>query len=158
MRQAAPYLPPAIYAVIQYRLAQLSPAARELVALAAVVGRSFTFEIVAQAGGSDEATLVRSLDELWQRRVVREHGAHAYDFSHDRIRDVAYTEIRPAQRHLLHRRVAEALEQTHAGTALDTVSSQIASHYEQAGVPERAVPFYRRAGLAAQRVYANREA
>ncbi|HEX9370854.1 MAG TPA: AAA family ATPase [Roseiflexaceae bacterium] len=151
-------LPPAIYAVIQYRLAQLSPAARELVAVAAVVGRSFTFAIIAHAGGGDEATLVRSLDELWQRRVVREHGAHAYDFSHDRIRDVAYAEIRPAQRYLLHRRVAQALEQTHAGTALDMVSSQVAVHYEQAGVPERAIPYYRRAGLVAQQVYAHREA
>jgi predicted ATPase len=151
-------LPPAIYAVIQYRLAQLSPAARELVAVAAVVGRSFTFAIVAQAGGSDEATLVGSLDELWQRRVVREHGANAYDFSHDRIRDVAYAEISPARRRLLHRRVAEALEQMHAGTALDMVSSQVAVHYEQAGMPEQAVPYYRHAGLVARQVYANREA
>jgi hypothetical protein len=151
-------LPPAIYAVIQYRLAQLSPAARELVDVAAVVGRSFTFEIVAQAGDNDEATLVRSLDELWRRRVVREHGAKAYDFSHDRIRDVAYAEISPARRRLLHRRVAQALEQAHAGTALDMVSGQVAAHYEQAGVLEKAVPYYRRAGLAAQQVYANSEA
>jgi predicted ATPase len=147
-----------MYAVIQYRLAQLSPQARELAGLAAVVGRFFTFEIVAQAGDGDEATLVRSLDELWQRRIVREHGANAYDFSHDRIRDVAYAEISPARRRLLHRRVAEALEQTHAGPALDMVSGQVAVHYEQAGVPEKAVPYYRRAGLAARQVYANSEA
>src|SRR5262249_10984627 len=150
--------PPAIYAVIQYRLAQLSAAARELVGLAAVVGRSFTFAIVAQAGGSDETTLIRSLDELWQRRIGREHGAPAYDFSPDRIRDVAYAEISPARLRLLHRRVAEALEQMHAGPALDMVSSQIAIHYEQAGVLEQAVLYYRRAGLAAQQVYANSEA
>ena len=35
----------------------------------------------------------------------------AYDFSHDRLRDVAYAELSRPRRRLLHRRVAEALLQ-----------------------------------------------
>ncbi|MDQ2906956.1 MAG: hypothetical protein M3Y81_25885 [Chloroflexota bacterium] len=33
-----------------------------------------------------EEVLVRGLDELWQRRIVRERGGDAYDFSHDKLR------------------------------------------------------------------------
>jgi predicted ATPase len=57
-------LPPKVYTVIRSRLMQLSAAAQELVSLAAVVGRSFTFDILAATGSQDEETLVNSLDEL----------------------------------------------------------------------------------------------
>ena len=76
--------------VLEARLAQLSPPARELAGLAATIGREFSFELLAKASGCDEDALVRELDELWQRRIVREHGADAYDFSHDKLREVAY--------------------------------------------------------------------
>lgn len=103
-------LSPTIQAVITARLSHLSASARQLAGLAATIGRSFTFEILAQAGSDDEDTLIRGLDELWQRRIVREQGRHAYDFSHDIIREVAYVELSAARRRLLHRRVAGALE------------------------------------------------
>ena len=41
---------------------------------------------------------------------------------------------------------------------LDVVSGQIAAHYEHAGLPERAIPYYRLAGEVAMRIYANAEA
>jgi hypothetical protein len=80
-------LPPKVQSVLQARLAQLSPAAAELVALAATVGREFTYDVLAQSSGHDEDTLVTGLDELWRRRIVREHGLNAYDFSHDKLRE-----------------------------------------------------------------------
>lgn len=150
-------LPPKIYAVIESRLAQLSPPARELAALAAVIGRAFTLAVLATAGDADEATLVQALDELWQRRILHEHGAGGYDFSHDRIRDVAYAGISPARSRLLHRRVAQALEQTYHAD-LDPVSGQIAGHYAQAGLPEPALRYYEQAALVAQQFYAHEDA
>ncbi len=148
---------PTVQAVIRARLAQLSPQAHELVGLAAVIGRAFTFEILARASGGDEDTLVRGLDELWRRRIVREQGVNAYDFSHEKLREEAYAALHTAQRCLLHRRVAEALEMVSA-QALNSVSGYIATHYEQAGMVEQAVTYYQRAAEAAQRIYANAEA
>lgn len=107
------HLPQTVQAVIAERLAQLSPPARELVSMAAVIGHAFTFEVLAQASGADEDTLVSGLDELWQRRIVREQGQDAYDFSHDKIREVAYTALSAVRRRLLHRKVAEALVMVH---------------------------------------------
>jgi DNA-binding SARP family transcriptional activator len=148
---------PTVQAVISARLAQLSPQARELVGLAAVLGRAFTFEVLGRASGGDEETLVRSLDELWRRRIVREQGVNAYDFSHDKLREGAYAALHTAQRCLLHRRVAETLEMVYT-QALDSVSGYIATHYEQAGMVEQAVTYYQRAAEAAQGIYANAEA
>ncbi|MGN5476609.1 hypothetical protein ACTMU2_05030 [Cupriavidus basilensis] len=84
-------------------------------------------------------------------------GGLAFDFSHDKIRDVAYAEVSPLQRRRLHLRVARALEQA-SGDAPDAASAQIASHYEQAGQPAQAAAFYRRAAGVAQSVYAYDEA
>ncbi len=143
--------------MLEARLAQLSPPTRELAGLAATIGREFSFKLLAKASGRDEDTLVRELDELWQRRIVREHGADAYDFSHDKLREVAYSGMSAARRRLLHRHAAQALETLHAAE-LDPVSHQVAAHYERAGLPEQAAPYYLRAAEVARQVYANEEA
>ncbi|MDQ3678534.1 MAG: AAA family ATPase [Actinomycetota bacterium] len=150
-------LPPRAHSVIEARLAQLSPVAQELASLAATVGRAFTFEVLEQASSRSEEQVVEALDELWQRRIVRERGVDAYDFSHDKLREAAYRRTGSARRRMLHRRVAQALERLH-GADLDSVSGQLAAHYEYAGWIERAIDFYARAATVAQHVYANEEA
>jgi predicted ATPase len=150
-------LPPRVHAVIAARLAQLSAPARDLAGLAATIGRAFTFDVLARASNYDEDSLVRGLDELWRRRIVREQGANAYDFSHDKIREVAYAEVSPIQRQLIHRRVARTLETIYAGDS-DPISAQVAAHYEQGAMPDQAIQYYQRAAEVAQRVYANEEA
>ncbi len=153
----APALPPSVRAVIQRRLALLSPAAQVLAQTAAVIGRKFDFDVLAQASGQDEAAVVEGMEELWQRQIIRGQGRAAYDFSHDGIRAVAYDDIGPVGRRAIHLRVAQALEAFHADD-LDALSGQIAAHFEQAGQTQAAIKFYRRAAAAAQRIYANAEA
>jgi DNA-binding SARP family transcriptional activator len=149
-------LPAGVRTVISGRLAQLSPPARELAALAAMVGRAFTLDILTRIGHTDEDSIVRALDELWQRRIVSEKGLATYDFTHDKLREIAYAEISAPQRSLWHRRIAHALETLYAAN-LDPASGQIAAHYEHGGSIERALPYYRRAALVAQRVFAHED-
>ncbi len=149
--------PPKVQSVIEARLAQLSPSARDMVGLAAAVGREFTFAVIREAGAQDEDTLVRGLDELWQRRIIREQGTNAYDFSHDKIREVAYALVGPAMRTRLHLSIAGALESIYASDP-GGIAGEIASHYERAGLPENAVPWYQRAAEVAQAVFANEDA
>ena len=153
---AAVSLPPKVQAMIESRLNQLSTNARELAEYAAVTGREFSFEVLAQAKEQDEEALVHSLDELWQRQIVREQGAFTYDFSHDKIREVVYSRISQARRRLLHRRIAEALLRLQREDATD-ISAQLARHYEHAHLPEQAIAYYQKAAEVAQRVYANAE-
>ena len=140
-------LPPKVYAVIQSRLAGLSPKTRKLASLAATIGRSFDYELLLTASDESEDAVAYGLDELWQRRIINEQGINAYDFSHDRIRDVAYAEISPAIRKLFHLHVAAALLQLHAAD-LDSVSTQLAVHYGEAGLVDEAVSWRLRAAQA----------
>lgn len=160
LMQADSPLPPTVQSVLAARLTQLSPLAHEVANVAAVIGREFVFSVLVQASGQSEDAVVRGLDELWQRRLVREHGtgiAEVYDFSHDKIREQVYNSLSPASRRLLHRRVAAAFEQVYANH-LDVVSGQLAAHFERAGLPEQAILYYQRAGKVAMDIYANGEA
>ena len=76
--------------VIESRLAQLSEPARDLLASAATIGREFTSDVLARVSQLGDDPLVGALDELWRRGIVRERGSDAYDFSHDKIREVVY--------------------------------------------------------------------
>jgi predicted ATPase len=150
--------------VIARRLAQLSPSARDLVSLAATIGREFSATVLRQASNRGDEPLARDLDELWRRYIIREaSGAHGavtdrYDFTHDKIREAAYEGLNPIRRRWLHRQVAQALENNATESNSNTVSAQVALHYELAGMPEQAIPHLMRAAVAARRVYANETA
>ncbi|MBI3957268.1 MAG: hypothetical protein HY328_00565, partial [Chloroflexi bacterium] len=150
-------LPPKLQAVIESRLARLSQEAREIAAQAAVLGRSFTYPVLVRACGLDEAKLVDGLDELWRQRVIREVSGEGYDFSHDRIRDVAYGVISQARRRLLHRRAGEALLRVHA-EELGPVQGQLGHHFASAGESLAAIGYYRQAAAVALERYAHAEA
>ncbi len=150
-------LPHRVQAVIQERLARVSFPARRLLALAAIIGREFTYEILHRAFEGNEESVLLGLEELWQQRLIREQTRMAYDFSHGIIREVVHAAIPSARQAALHRRVATALESLYA-TQLDTVCGRLAYHWEHAGFPERAVQYHLRAGQVAQRLFANDEA
>lgn len=151
------FLPPRVQAVIEARLSQLSPGAREVAAFASALSTKFSFELLSQAGDYSEEELVSSLDELWRRRLVREVDEADYDLSHGKIRDVAYAALSRPRRQHVHRRLAEALEIVHTAD-LDQVSGRIASHYVQAGEPHKAFDFYVHAAEHAASLYAYGEA
>jgi DNA-binding SARP family transcriptional activator len=150
-------LSPKVQAVIESRLVALSPPARDLLGVAATIGRDFTVDVLAEASGAAEDVMVGGLDELWRRRIIAERGVASYDFTHDKIRDVAYRALDPAQRRRHHRNVAEALRRRYAADP-GPVSGQLAVHLERAGAIEPAVDWYARAAEAAQLLYAHVEA
>lgn len=144
-------------AVIAARIRQLTPTAQRVVELAAAIGRDFDADVLEASTDLDGADLVEGLDELWRRRIIREQGLNRYDFSHDRIREVAYDRIAPAARRVLHRRVAQALEVRHRGD-IDPIAAQLAAQLESAGLAVRAREMYERAAAVAARVRASAEA
>ena len=150
-------LPPKLRAVIAERLDQLSPTGFELMNMAAVIGREFGFALLVAVSRQSEDEVVRGLDELWRQRIVREVGAGEYDFTHSKLREVAYAASSLTRRRLLHRYAAEALEDLVGGDDA-RASGQIAHHYDLAAFPERAIPHYRRAAEAARALYAHEEA
>ena len=146
-----------VHAVIAARLAQLTAPSYELAGLASVVGRPFSFELLVKATDWDEGSVSQALDELWQRRIIESRGASEYDFTHDRLREVACEELSLVRQRYLHRRVARALAEVF-GADIESWNGQIASHFEQAGMAEEAIEHYWRAATYARQRYADTEA
>ncbi len=146
-----------VHAVIAARLGQLTPASYELAGLASIIGRPFSFELLEKATDWDEASLAHALDELWRRRIIESRGASEYDFTHDRLCEVACAELTLVRRRYLHRRVARALAEVHAAD-IESWNGQIAAHFEQAGMAEEAIACYERAAGYARQRYAQTEA
>jgi predicted ATPase len=146
-----------VHSVIAARLAELSAASYELAGVASVIGRPFTVELLEKATDWDELSVSQALDELWRRRIIESRHASEYDFTHDRLREVACSELTPVRRRYFHRRVARALGEVY-GADIEIWSGQIASHFEQAGMAGEAIEYLRRAAGYARQRYANAEA
>lgn len=146
-------LPSSVDAVIAQRLGALSERARQMSGLAAAVGQAFTMELLTKTRLFNEAATVRAIEELCRRRMVHEIGTGLYDFTHDRLREVAYRELSPARQRWYHRRLAEALEAT-AAAGTDR-AARIAAQWEGAQLPARAVRHYQEVALSARQVHAH---
>ncbi|MEZ4677395.1 MAG: ABC transporter substrate-binding protein [Caldilineaceae bacterium] len=151
-------LPAKIEAMIQTRLAHLSPEAHTVVNLASVIGRSFDYGLLQASGSWEEEQLVDLLDELLEREIIREQSGDTYDFAHDSLREVAYAGISRTRRRLLHRRVAQALEADHKSAPTGLLTATLAHHYVEAGNQEQAIHYLLTAGDQARQLYANAEA
>ena len=145
-----------IHAVISARLASLSRASYELAALASIVGRPFSFELLEKASDWDERSISEALDELWHRRIIESCGGAQYDFTHDRLRDVAKLELSPVRLRYLHRRLARALSEVYS-SGIQEWNGQIAFHYEEAGMAEQAIDHLCAAASLARHRFAYRD-
>ena len=130
---SAPLPAGGLTAVLNNRLDHATAPAREVAGLAAAVGTNFTLDLLTEASDLDADMVVEAVDELWRRRIMHEFG-DGYDFSHDLLRETAYTHVSPPKRWLLHRRIAQALELLQADD-IDAVSAQLAEQYARGGRP-----------------------
>ena len=149
-------LPGSIAELLGSRVSAASETARQLLAAAAVLGRSFDEDTVREVSGRSEEEVVVALEELTRRRLVDEV-SDVYDFGHDRVRELVYQTTSLARRRLLHRRAAEALvarERRDPGAQ----AVVIAEHYRLAGRESEAAEYFRLAGERARGLYANAEA
>jgi serine/threonine protein kinase/predicted ATPase len=146
-----------VHAVIAARLAQLTAASYELAGVASVVGRPFSLELLEKATDWDEGSVSQALDELWRRRIIESRGASEYDFTHDRLREVACSELTLVRQRYLHRRVARALAEVYEGD-VEPWNGQIGFHFQQTGMADEAIERYERAAAYARQRYADAEA
>jgi DNA-binding SARP family transcriptional activator/tetratricopeptide (TPR) repeat protein len=149
-------IPETVSEAVSIRLNQLSQVARQMLEAGAVLGLTFSYPLIRQTAGRTEMEAVDGLDELVGNYVLQPE-ADGFHFHHDIIRMVVYEHLSPWRRRLLHRRAAETLEDLDPGAA-ESISGQIAFHFEEAGLLEQALPYYRRAADWMRRIYANDEA
>jgi DNA-binding SARP family transcriptional activator len=166
-------MPANVRELLRLRLAAASEPGQQLLASAAVIGRSFDFETLRDVSGRSEAETIAGLEELIARRIITENKAStespgkkiileptlAYDFGHGKLRQVEYEQTSLARRRLLNRRAAETLVVQARGLRKNEVlESRIANHYQLAGMDAQAAQFYQLAGDFARTIYANQTA
>ena len=148
-------LPSRVRELVVSRLERLSRASREIVQVAAVVGREFDLDMLVRAAGMAESEVASSLEELVRRQLVRAVGER-FEFTHERIREVAYEQTR-GRRLLLHARVAEAVEAL-ADVRPEASLDALTHHYAQTDNAQKAVHYLTRFAEAAIRAYAHPDA
>jgi DNA-binding SARP family transcriptional activator/tetratricopeptide (TPR) repeat protein len=164
-------LPARVEAVIAERIGRLSQGLRDILAVAGVEGETFTAEVVARVRGIDEQEVVRRLSgELDKRhRLVRAQGlqqleaAHlsCYRFRHILFQRYLYNSLDPVERAHLHRAVGTALEALYEAEKVEiiaVIAPELARHFQEAGITEKAVAYLHQAGARAVRMSAHEEA
>lgn len=140
------------------RLHAVGGTAAQMLASAAVIGRSFDFDIARDASGRGDEETAAALEELTTAGLVVER-AGAYDFTHAQLRSLAYAETGLARRRLLHRRVASALAERGRRRRSDGSSAGvIAGHLQLAGDESAAAEYAALAGDHAAALLADAEA
>ena len=97
-------LPPTVRDVVGSRIERLSPAAREVANVAAIVGARLTFDQLSALSRLDSNALAEALSELCAQRVLEEiplTGDTAYDFAHPILQQVTYAAVGSARARLL---------------------------------------------------------
>ena len=131
-RSRCTLVPPKVRALIQARLAKLSPAARQLVMAAAVLGKQESVKVLWQLSELGVQAGVEALEEAVNSGLLHEEEAAvgqpgSYRFTHELIREVVYTELGQARRQLLHQRALAVLH------TLGTSAAELVYHVLAAG-------------------------
>jgi class 3 adenylate cyclase/predicted ATPase len=139
-------IPSTLHASLLARLDRL--ATKEIAQLGATIGRGFSYELLRAVSPLDEAMLQHGLKQLVEAELVYQRGllpqAH-YLFKHALIRDTAYQSLLKSSRQQYHRQIAQVLA-TRFPEIVETQPELVARHYTEAGLIERAIPYWQQAG------------
>jgi class 3 adenylate cyclase/tetratricopeptide (TPR) repeat protein len=134
--------------------------AKAVAQVAAVIGRTFPFDLVAAVSGIDVDLLTELLDRLVESDLVFETGTPPqtdYVFKHVLVQEIAYESLLRRTRRRVHGHIARLLEER-IDTSVNTAPEVVARHYEAAGSIERAAELYQLAAARAAAGSAHREA
>src|SRR5581483_9354928 len=118
------------------------------------------------AAGVGEVEAGSAVEMLVRTQILHSVGER-FDFTHDRIREVAYGSLLPTRRRILHAHVVAALEQRHAVTDTNEIVEpdrlnedieRLAYHAHAAELWPKAVAYNRQAGAKAAWRSAHRQA
>ena len=145
-------VPQSLRLVIGRRFARLSDEARKILGPAAVIGRSFTFELLEASTNLDADSLLDCVEEVEKAGLIYStlgYPEASFQFSHELIRNVVLSDLSAPRRQRLHLNVVSGIERVHVN-ALEDQAGDLAHHLWQAGRaadPDKTVQFL---ALAAQ--------
>ena len=103
-------LPRSLRGLLSDRLARLSPSARDVSVVAAVLGRELDARLLAETAAADADELLAACAELIQRQILEQPSPGAYRFVHDKVRETVYEEAPADRLRDVHGRAAITIE------------------------------------------------
>ena len=151
-------LPSRIDAVITERINRLSKNMRDILLIACIQGEEFTAEVTARYLKIDEKELLRilsgELEKLHQLvsakgiKTLAKKRISLYIFRHIMFQKYLYNTLDKIERINLHEEVAKIIEELYR-EEVDEVSVQLARHFQEAGIPAKALEYLVKAGTRA---------
>jgi class 3 adenylate cyclase/predicted ATPase/energy-coupling factor transporter ATP-binding protein EcfA2 len=141
-------VPATLQASLMARLDRLGPAAKGVAQIGAAIGREFSYELVVSVSELAEERFQDALQRLVDAGLVFQRGAPStakYLFKHALVQEAAYGTLLRRTRRQLHARIASSLESL-SPELIDTQPELFAQHYGEAGLVEKSVTFWGKAG------------
>ena len=152
-------IPTTLHASLLARLDRLAPT-REVAQTAAALGRTFSHELISAVATMSKPQLDDALAQLVVAELIFRRGSPPdaeYTFKHALVQDAAYSTLLRSRRLELHARIVTTLE----GHFPETVATQpalLAQHCAKAGLADKAVVYWHKAGQQAMARSATMEA
>ena len=140
-------IPTTLHDSLMARLDRLA-SVRLVAQTGAAIGRDFSYTLLRAVSGLPEDELQASLARLVDSELVFQRGTSpdaVYSFKHALVQDAAHGSLLRSTRQQLHAHIAEALE-THSPELMETQPELFAQHYAEAGLVEKSVAYWGKAG------------
>jgi predicted ATPase len=140
-------IPTSLHASLLARLDRLAPM-REVAQIASALGRSFSHELISAVAPMPRQQLDDALAQLVHAELIFRRGTAPgaeYTFKHALVQDAAYGTLLRGRRKQLHARIAAALEDQFPELVV-AQPAQLARHCAEAGLAEKAVRYWLKAG------------
>lgn len=147
------HIPRSVDEALYRRSQQLSPAAYQLLTLAAVAGRRFDFTLLQHLTNDGEAELVPRIKELIAAQFLVEEDAEHFAFRHALTRQAIYGRLLARERRQLHQRIGDLLL-TQAPNAGEAPIAELAYHFSAGERWDAALTSARQAAEHALRLHA----
>jgi eukaryotic-like serine/threonine-protein kinase len=153
-------IPDGVRESIKRRIAPLGDRARDLLSIAAVIGREFDVSCLERCGGVSRQAMIELLDKAVALELLGEiaEAPGRYSFHHALIREAIYSDLPSTRRRRLHGLVGSAIRDTYVA---ERHSAELAYHYCEAaltGDADMAVEYSRRAAREAEKQLAFEQA
>ncbi len=140
-------IPTTLHDSLMSRLDRLAPV-RHVAQIGAAIGREFSYALLHAVSRLAEDELQASLARLVASELVFQRGTPpdaVYSFKHALVQDAAHGSLLRSSRQQLHAQIAEALE-AHSPELMDSQPELFAQHYAEAGLVEKSVAYWGKAG------------
>lgn len=154
------HIPPTVQGVLAARIDRLGVAEKALLQTLAVIGKAFTWSLLARIVEQPEDTLKSLLTRLQAGEFIYEQPAFPeveYSFKHALTQEVTYGSLLIERRRALHERTAQAIESLFP-TQLEAHCNELAHHFSCSGNTPKAVANLLCAGRQAVQRSADAEA